>query len=853
MDSGDPAKYNLKDLIKNFFSGDEVIKNGLGCSYRFSLEVENLIRRVAGHQDFSFAVVSGGSLSRRELAPYSDIDITIISSDSKKDSEQISAFITLMWDSGLEISHTVRELDDISKYSTTDLHVFTSLLETSFICGNSAVYKSWLSTLEEIFTPELKQNLFKEFVEDMTNRYNKHGLSSKMIEPNVKLSNGGLRDFQLLQWIYIFSHARTFGQTEGLSQSELFINTIFEEKPFPVNEIARLIKSYKFLITVRNILHLSAGRKADRLDFEAQITVADAMGFGGGYKELMKEYYNATGIVNRFLKSFIKRYRKILFPLPSSSLAIRLDDDFYILGDTLYSSEEGYLNTDQIMKAFYLKADQAALFDEKLRSQIVNSLDNTTIERTPQATNYFKKILQQKDNVGATLASMHELGVLGALIPEFVDLSGFIQHGVYHSYTADEHTIIAIMNVEKVQHEKSVLGRLFNTIARRDILYLAILFHDIAKPINLEGHHLLGAEIADSFMQSLGYKENEIEMVKFLVKNHLLMAHTAFRRDLNSPETLNQFVSNISSAEELDMLYLLTYSDLSAVNSALWTSWKNDLLNELYRKSSEMIKEELPAEELLYQSTFPAAEKILEHSNNISHAHVKSHIDSFEDLAYANYFSEEEMARHIEEIVSGSPISVMFKQAGTFTNVTVITFDAESLLAKLCGVFLINDVNIHDAKIFTRKDRIIIDSFNVSDFRTGSNVDELKFSKIEADFVKMEKGMLQLSTELKKHKSKWWRLESKFFKKQGKVSIRFEESKKFTIIDIHSPDRIGFLFKVTSKLHDLGLNIYFAKILTMGSDIVDSFYVLDSRKKKVSRNFYPVITEELKNCIEEIL
>ncbi len=853
MDSGDPAKYSLRDLIKLFFTKEEVIKNGLGCSYRFSLEVESLIFRVTSEKEYNFAVVSGGSLSRRELAPYSDIDITIISLDSKQDSDQISRFVTLMWDSGLEISHTVRELGDINLYSTSDLHTFTSLLETSFICGNRTIYEKWLTTLAEIFTPSLKQNLFKEFVEDMSNRYNKHGSSSKMIEPNVKLSNGGLRDFQLLQWIYILANAKTFKQIEGLSQSELFINTIFEEKPFPINEITRLLKSYKFLITVRNILHLLAGRKADRLDFEAQIVVADAMGFGGGYKELMKEYYEATGIVNRFLKSFIKRYRKILFPLPSSSLAIALDEDFYLLGDILYSSREGDLTTDQIMKAFYLKADQAALFDEKLRSQIVNSLDNTSIERTPEATNYFKKILQQKDNVGTTLASMHELGVLGALIPEFLDLSGFIQHGVYHSYTADEHTIIAIMNVEKVQHEKTVLGKLFNTIARRDILYLAILFHDIAKPIDMEGHHLLGAEIADSFLQSLGYKEDEIEMVKFLVRNHLLMAHTAFKRDLNSPETLNLFVSNVASAEELDMLYLLTYSDLSAVNSALWTSWKNDLLNELYRKSSGMILEELPAEVLLYQSNFPAAEKILEHSANISHDHVKSHIDSFEDLSYANHFSEEEMARHIEKIVSGSPISVIFKQVGNFTNVTIITFDAESLLAKLCGVFLINDVNIHDAKIFTRKDRIIIDSFNVSDFRTSSNVDESKFSSIEADFVKMEKGMLQLSTELKKHKSKWWRLESKFFKKQGKISIKFEESKKYTIIDIHSPDRIGFLYKVTSKLHDLGLNIYFAKILTMGSDIVDSFYVLDSRKKKVSRNFYPVITEELKNCIEEIL
>jgi [protein-PII] uridylyltransferase len=856
MNNGDPVKCNLKELIKDFFpvGQEEIIKNGLGCSYRFSQEIERTIKYFSKSEFYNFAVVSGGSLSRRELAPYSDIDITIISLDSKADSKDISSFVTDIWDSGIEISHTVRELSDIEKFSTTDLHVFTSLLETSFICGNYTAYEKWLETLSLVFTDDLKRSLFKEFVDDMGNRYTKHGSSSKMIEPNVKLSNGGLRDFQLLEWIYILTNAKPFEQMDGLSQSEHFINTIFEEKPFPLNEIARLMKSYKFLMTVRNVLHLNAGRKTDRLDFEAQIAVAEVLGYSStGYKGLMKDFYTATGIVNRFLKSFLKRYRKILFPTAPSSLSISLDNSFYLLGDTIYSQIEGNLSTEQIMKAFYLKADQSALFDEKLRSQIVDSLDNSSIKRTPATAGYFKKILLQKDDVGITLASMHELGVLGALIPEFEELSGYIQHGVYHSFTADEHTIYAIINVEKVQHEKSILGRLFNTITKRDLLYLAILFHDIAKPLDLDGHHILGAEIADSFMQSLGYREIDIELVKFLVRSHLLMAHTAFKRDLNSPETLNLFVSSLSSIEELDLLYLLTYADLSAVNSALWTSWKNELLSELYRKTKEMILEEIPAEELLFQTAFPQTHKIMEHSNSISSENVKTHIDSFEDLSYANYFSEEEMARHIEEIVSGSPISVLFKQLENFTNVTIITFDSESLLAKLCGVFLINDVNIHDAKIFTRKDSIIIDSFTVSDFRTNSSIDTSKFKKIEADFVKMEQGMLQLSSELQKHKSKWWRLESKFFKKQGKISVKFEESEKYTIIDIHSPDRLGFLYKVTSKLNDLGLNIHLAKILTMGSDIVDSFYVLDNKKRKVSNTFYTVINDELKNCIEDIL
>ncbi|KAB2909286.1 MAG: [protein-PII] uridylyltransferase [Ignavibacteriales bacterium] len=842
-----------KELVQKFFPIKEIVANGLGCSYRFSLEVERLIANAAEADHLSFAVVSGGSLARRELSPFSDIDITIITADSAKDHDEISRFIAKIWDSGLDISHTVREIADISRFAIEDIHTFTSLLETSFICGEKQVYEDWLSAISEVFTPALKMQLFRDLVEDMEKRYEKHGASNKMLEPNVKLSNGGLRDFQLLEWIYILATAKPFERIEGISQSEIFINTIFEEKPFPINEITKLLRSYKFLITIRDLLHALANRKNDRLDFEAQEKVAAAMGYEGGFQPLMKDYFAASATVNRFLKSFIKRYSKILFPLPSSLLAIELDANFYTIGDMLYSKNEEFLNCDCIMRAFNYKSKNGFQFDEKLRSTILSSLEQKQLEWTPRSSYFFKNILLQKEFVGSTLFGMHELGVLGALIPEFEELTGFIQHGVYHSYTADEHTIIAIMNVEKLQYEKSNLGRLFNSIERHDLLYLALLFHDIAKPINVEGHELLGAEVADSFMQKLGYPDSDIETVKFLIRSHLLMTKVAFKRDLNSPETLNSFISHFTNITELDLLYLISYADLTAVNTALWTSWKNELLSELYRKSRELIIEEITAEDLLYQNSNPEEDKILEYSDSISRENVRSHIRSFNDPSYVTNFTEEEMARHIEGILSGAPITVLFKQSDSFTNVTVITFDDESLLAKLCGVFLINDVNIHDARIFTRKDKIIIDNFNVTDFSTNKPIDETKFEELRSDFLQMEAGMLQLATELTKHKSKWWRLENKFFKKPGRVSVSFEESKKYTIIDIHSPDRLGFLYTVTSKLNDLGLTIYFAKISTMGSDIVDSFYVLDPNNKKVAKNFYVVIEEQLIQCVNDLL
>ena len=210
------------------------------------------------------------------------------------------------------------------------------------------------------------------------------------------------------------------------------------------------------------------------------------------------------------------------------------------------------------------------------------------------------------------------------------------------------------------------------------------------------------------------------------------------------PETLNNFTSKFKSVQELDYLYLITYADLSAVNPAVWTSWKSELLAELYRKAESMLVEQITGEELLMTSTYILPQEITKHSSMISEKHVKEHIDSINDIAYAHNFSEEEIARHIEEIQKGVKISTLFKELPDFTNVTVITKDFPSLLSRLCGVFSINDANIHDAKIFTRKDSIVIDTFNVSDFRTHQKIETERYQKIRKDLFDVITGLLRI-------------------------------------------------------------------------------------------------------------
>ena len=537
------------------------------------------------------------------------------------------------------------------------------------------------------------------------------------------------------------------------------------------------------------------------------------------------------------------------------SLAIELDDDFALKGKVIYYRGKGSLLLSDVLRCFYYSGLYSARFDDYLRSLIIETTDRYSSEKHPEAESsvFFREILKLPKNTGSTLESMNELGVLAVFMPEFKDLVGFLQHGVYHCYTTDEHTLMTIQNVEKLEKDTSGLGKIFNKLKDREILYLALLFHDIAKPINISGHEIIGAEMASSIMHRLGYSEEEIEQVTFLVRNHLVMEQVAFRRNLNDAETLNNFTSKFKSVQELDYLYLVTYADLSAVNPAVWTSWKSELLAELYRKAESMLVEQITGEELLMSSTYILPEEITKHSSMISEKHVKEHIDSINDIAYAHNFSEEEIAKHIEEIQKGIKISTLFKELPDFTNVTVITKDFPSLLSRLCGVFSINDANIHDAKIFTRKDGIIIDTFNVSDFRTHQKIETERYQKIRKDLFDVITGLLELSQEFAKMKSRWWRIENKFFKRSGKVKIVFENHEKYTIIDIFSPDRLGFLYQVTRKMNELGLMIFFAKISTKGDDIVDSFYVLDRNGKKISPNDYELIITELTSTINQLL
>jgi len=834
------------------FHNSELVKEPFKFSVKWSLLVEEYIFRVLNKVKLDCAVASVGSFSRRELSPYSDIDLMFIFEKVDGSEKMIQNCVTNLWDSGIEVSHTVREFSDIKKFLAEDLEAFTQFFDTRFIIGSDKLYKKWNESVTSSLNTKVKKRLLEEYFSDIRERYNKYGDSARVLEPNVKFTAGGLRDLQVIEWMYCLKNETLLTVQEEITQSEHFFHLLKSNHLLVPRAVVRLSEAYKMVLNARNMLHLISNHKNDRLEFDYQEKIASLLGYSSGnWHSYMKKYFEATNVIKRFCRTMRKRFEEEITPPVSDYLTIELDDDFVLKNGNICLAREIEFGMSSILRAFYYRGLHNARFEENLRSQIIEEVfdleENKIFEH--KSSVFFREILKLPKNVGPLLTLMNELGVLAAFLPEFKELVGFFQPGVYHCYTADEHTLIALTNAEKLSEETTVLGKLFQSIRDRDIVFLAILFHDIAKPISVSGHEIIGGEIANSVMERLGYSFEEIETVQFLVHHHLTMEQVAFRRNLNDPTTLDNFAQIFPSPEHLDLLYIVTYSDLSAVSPAVWTQWKSDLLFELFRKTKTMLEERISGHELLSGNI----KEIMSSSEVYWEDNIKEHIESIDDLGYLHHFSVEEINQHIDEIERGSKVSVFYKEDETFTNVTIITRDKDALLSRLCGSLAINDLNIHDAKIFTRKDGIVIDSFNVTDFRTGSKVDEERHKKISHDIELAVKNELQITKEFNNIKSKWRRIENKLFKRKGKVKIKFEKHDRYTIVDVYSPDRLGLLYQITKKINELGLSIIFAKISTKADDVIDAFYLLDRHRKKVSTHQYELITHELTQIIEEML
>jgi [protein-PII] uridylyltransferase len=814
------------------------------------------------------AVLALGGYGRAELFPHSDVDLMVLcDTGAQKGSvgEIATAFLHLLWDAGLDVGHSVRTVDETIALHGNTLDAWTSLLESRFICGSTPLAHQLFESMKRLTSAEPDIWLIEGIFADAQSRLARFGSSVKLLEPNVKKSAGGLRDIHAAFWLHRGVDPAYFIPLDAAQPAtKTFLEMLHTGGVLPDDTYESAVSALRFLFRVRHEMHFLRSGAHDTLEYALQLKVAEGLGYRGktelrSVEVFMHDYYLHARTVHSLYLRLGQQFREYLeHGTEEGSRGRNLGGGFILRNDRL-SIDAGVRMLDdprRIFEAFAISAEQEVPLDFGLRAVIERS-SGCIVPDMPGAvecTLAFRRILKSH-SVARTLRDMNDLNVLGRFIPEFGELVAFFQHNVYHYFTADEHTLIAVASAEKLREEQGFLHEVFRNLRRKDLLYMAILLHDIAKPLGVAEHEITGVEVSRVILQRLGM-EDLFPEVGFLVRNHLVMEQIAFRRNINDPETLKEFAARFEKPHYLDYLYLLTYADLSAVNPGVWTEWKATMLEELYQRTAELLARNLHGEQVdrFHHARREEVQEQLARAlmADLPAAEVERHLRGMQNDSYFSLFTEKEIREHIVRSARGEQVSAMCVDTSGSTEVTVIARDAPFALSKFCAVLSANDANIFDANIFTRDDGIIIDRFRVADAGTRRELGSAVARKIGEDLKLVMGGTLDVDHLFHEHHRRWKRRPRQPANPSVRTDVQFEDNPRFTIIDVYAPDSVGFLYRITETISHLGLNIYFAKIATRVDGIIDSFYVLDrggllvtdpGRRQEIRENILTTIGE----------
>ena len=782
-------------------------------------------------------LVATGGYGRGELNPYSDIDIMFLHNgkDSRRVEDIAQKILYFLWDMRLDVGYSVRTVDDCVEMANSDMTVKTALLDTRFICGNRTLFKDLQDTVLTQIMTKGSDAFIRQKVSELESRREKYGSSVYLLEPNIKEGDGGLRDLQTALWI-----AKV--RFKVAKPRELMLKGILTEQ-----ELETYAGLLSYLWRVRNELHYLAGRRNDQLTFSDQSKVAAFLGYHDrgdqlGVEDFLRDYYLHATRVEQFWSLMMSKClyredasRKILGYLVRRPIG----DGFYVIkGELTLPDENAFIeNPLLLMKVFEYAQKHDAEISMRLQNLVRGNLQlvNDKFRRNREVNQSFFSLLRSRKNVGSTLKKMNYLGFLIRFIPEFERIYCKAQHDLYHIYTVDVHSLFAveeIVRLTKGEHCEilPLLTRLAGEIAKPELLLLAILLHDIGKG---EGgnHSEKGAEMMPTIARRLGLTKEDSERLEFLVRNHLLFAHIAQRRDLHDEKMIIQFAQQMGTSETLKMLYLLTYADLKAVGPDIWTAWKAMLMEELYEKSFAVLERGDFKYEVGSDRVKKVRKKVLELlADEYPAALVKEELKA---LSVRNLLANpaDVIANEVRMLLAlaDSPFLSKVHHAadGSYSNVTICTLDVPGLFSMITGVMAANGMNILGAQIHTSSNGKVLDVLQVNSPQGFIFTDPARWERMEKDLLQVIQGKIQVRTLVEKRRPPNVLIEK--VKPRFPTVIEFdnEVSGDYTVIDIYTHDKVGLLYWITSTLTTLGLYIGVAKISTKVDQVADVFYVKD--------------------------
>ncbi len=773
----------------------------------------------------SLALAAVGGYGRCELFPASDIDLLILlpAETSKTTQEKLERLVSHFWDIGLEIGHSVRTIQECLNEAAQDITVQTALLEARLLTGNAKLFATFQKRLHGNLDPLV---FFEAKRLEQQERYLRFNGTPYSLEPNCKESPGGLRDLQVIFWV-----AKVAGY--GASWAEL------QESGIITQEGRRLTEACEdYLIHLRIRLHFMIGRREDRLLFDYQNNLAENFGFvtneaKRASEQLMQVYYRHAKTVTVLNIIILQNIAAALTP-DIDLVPQPLDENFQMVGNQLDIRDEKLFERDPsaILDCFLAMQECHELSGMTTRTlrALWRSRDLITPEFRADPVNRtaFLKLLQSERGIVHEFRRMNQLDILGSYLPNFGKIVGQMQHDLFHVYTVDQHILQVMRNIRRFTmsefaHEYPMCSRIASELDRPWLLYVAALFHDIAKGRGGD-HSELGTVDAREFCVDHGLNEEDTELVVWLVKNHLVMSQVAQKEDLTDPDVISRFVKLVGDLRHLQALYLLTHADIRGTSPKVWNHWKGKLLADLYFQAQHHITQgEAPEAHGVIAERQAEAMRLLRFFalSDTVHERLWKQLDTVYFLRH----SAEEIAWHTRSlhyrIFNNQPVvRARPYQEGLGLQVMVYTQDQPDLFARIVGFFARAGYSIVDAKIHTTAHGYALDSFVVLDVENRENEREM-VPYIEHE---LEQRLLhQLPPDIPS--SGRLSRQVKHFPIKPEVSIRADEKGTHFILSLVAADRPGLLYTVANTLAEHGANLQTAKITTLGERAEDVFLI----------------------------
>ena len=789
------------------------------------------------------SLVAVGGYGRGDLAPHSDVDILFLHPYKLTGrSEQIIEYLFhMMWDMGFAVGHATRSVSDCLRRAREDMTIRTSVLESRHVWGDQALYGAFRRRFLTELVPGTEAEFVAAKLRERDARHLRAGDSRYLLEPNVKDGKGGLRDLHVLFWI-----------AKYLFRVDSFRDLV-DRGVLSRDEHVRFARAEGFLWRVRAHLHTVCGRAEDRLTFDRQPEVAARMGYGPrrgnlAVERFMKHYFlvaKTVGELTRVFCAVLEAERLHTAPLRRSDTETGpARDGLFVSGGRIAAlGEDTFSERPVRLVTIFRRAQIEGRDIHPATLRLIHKgrgLITASVRDDPEANSAFRAILTDRRDPEKTLRMMNEAGVLGRFLPDFGRVVAQTQHDFYHVYTVDEHSIRAVGVLAAIEGGALADGlplasTLIHTVSMRDVLYLALLLHDVAKGRGGD-HSKIGSEIVRDVGRRLGYAPHEIETAAWLVRWHLLFSMTAFKRDPNDPRTVDEFVGRVRSLERLRLLLVLTAADITAVGPDRMNAWKGSLLRMLYHRAEAVLAGGREAEDRDARAA-KARQALRARLSDWAEADV----ERFTARLPVPYWlstdgaMQERHARLVRDGSAGPMVEARIDRAREAVAMTLYTPDQTGLFAAVAGAVGAGGASIVDARVFTTGDGMALDTFWIRPESGGALPDEAGLERLRRRVVRALAGEADERDQVPAAAAPRLARSASIVVKPH-VLVDNGASRSHTVVEVSARDRPGLLYDITRTLGACGLSIGSAHISTVGSRAVDVFYVRDRFGLKLSRD-----------------